>query len=68
MKKNKLRNDRPVYMLHDESRFECNVENMKRHRALGCPGSDTQHFFDRVLSVKKVREFMFITKANAKSR
>ena len=65
MKKNKLHNDRPVFLLHDESRFECNVENLKRHRALG---GEAQHFFDRLLNVKKVREMVFITKANAKSR
>ncbi len=67
MKKQKLHNDRPVFMLHDESRFEYNIENMKRHRALG-PGGEAQHFFDRLLNVKKVRELVFITKANAKSR
>ncbi len=47
------------------------VENDKRRNALppfsGLDG-DSRVFFDRLLSVKKIREFVFITKAKARTR
>lgn len=47
------------------------VENFKRRRAL-TPSSgldvDSKLFFERILNVKKVREFVFITKAKARNR
>ncbi len=68
MKKSIKRNDREVFFSYGAARFECSVENLKRHRALDPLDGDTQNFFNRVLNVKKIREFVFITKANAKSR
>ena len=58
-----MRNHRPF-----ESEY-C-VENFKRRRALpplpSLAGSET--FFNRVLSLRKIRDFVFITKAVAKNR
>lgn len=53
-----------------ESYFDYNVENFKRRRALSLCGPDEESklFFDRILNVKKIREFIFITKAAAKKR
>lgn len=47
-----------------------NVENHKRRHALsfGGPDPESRIFFEKILSVKKVREFVFITKATARSR
>lgn len=47
------------------------IENFKRRRAL--PSFDTldagsRLFFERILNVKKVRDFVFITRAKAKNR
>ena len=51
------------------SRFHSSVENFKRRRALPLASSfsDDLCFFDRVLSVKKIRELVFITRAAAKN-
>ena len=52
-------------------RFDTNVENMKRRGALLPMYSldmNSRVFFDRVLTVRKVREFVFITKSNTKGR
>lgn len=52
-------------------RFDSNVENMKRRGALLPMYSldmSSRLFFDRILSVKRVREMIFITKATAKHR
>lgn len=47
------------------------VENDKRRRALA-PFSaldrGSRLFFERMMSVKKIREFVFITKANSRGR
>ena len=48
-------------------RVVANVENCKRRRALPHFAGDF-HFFDRVLAMKKLEDFVFITKAAAKSR
>ena len=46
-------------------RFDANIENFKRRRALP-PVSPldigSRLFFERILNVKKIREFIFITK------
>ena len=49
-------------------RFEMNVENFKRRRALA-PRLDAESrlFFERIMSVKKMQELVFITKTH-KSR
>ena len=44
-----------------------NVENYKRRRALPHFASDFQ-FFERVLAMKKLEDFVFITKTAAKNR
>ena len=44
-----------------------NVENFKRRRAHTHFANDLQ-FFDRVLAMKKLDDFVFITKTAAKSR
>lgn len=51
-----------------DSRFDTNVENFKRRQALPpLPLFDGDlEFFDRVLNVKKVRDFIFVTKSAAK--
>ena len=43
------------------------VENFKRRRALPAMPSDSK-FFERILSVRKVQELVFITKTAAKHR
>ncbi len=47
------------------------IENMKRRRALRSSSSPLDQrsrlFFERILNVRKVQEFVFITKASAKS-
>ncbi len=53
------------------SRFDGNVENFKRRRALTpLPGMDldSRLFFERVINIKKIQELIFITKSNPKSR
>ena len=57
--------------LKDQSRFEPNIENFKRQRALPPYTSlyaSSRNFFERVLHVKKVRDLVFITKVHAKNR
>ena len=44
-----------------------NVENDKRRRALPHFAGDLQ-FFDRVLAMKKLEDFVFITKTAARNR
>ena len=46
------------------------IENFKRRRALpAMPGfSDDAKFFERILSVRKIQELVFITKTAAKNR
>ncbi len=50
--------------------FSGNVENFKRRRALPpLPKTSTgSKFFDRILSVRRAQEFVFITKSVAKNR
>lgn len=43
------------------------IENFKRRRALPAMPSDSK-FFDRILSVRKIQELVFITKTAAKNR
>lgn len=55
----------------NQGRFDMNVENMKRRGALLPMYSldmNSRVFFDRVLTVRKVREFVFITKTTSKGR
>ena len=51
---------------------EQSVENFKRRRALPSPNlasiDKEMMFFDRILNVKRLKEFIFITKAEAKAR
>ena len=52
----------------DHGKYGHNVENNKRRRALPtCPSGDAK-FFDRLLSSRKVQEFIFITKAVSRNR
>ena len=54
----------------DHGKYGHNVENHKRRRALPplpSLGGDAK-FFDRLLSSRKVQEFIFITKAVARNR
>ena len=53
-----------------EARFDNQVENFKRRRALPQFSDFNSHskFFDQLLSVKKIQELVFITKAAARSR
>ncbi|HTL70988.1 MAG TPA: hypothetical protein VL404_06830 [Candidatus Eisenbacteria bacterium] len=48
------------------------IENHKRRRALppfsGALDPGSRLFFDRILSVRKIREFIFITNAKARTR
>ena len=44
-----------------------NVENDKRRRALPHFAGDL-HFFERVLAMKKLNDFVFITKTAARNR
>ncbi len=50
--------------------FDGNVENFKRRRALPPipKTSGASKFFDRILSVRRSDEFVFITKSVAKNR
>ena len=54
-----------------DARFDSNVENFKRRRAL-TPLSqfdlDPRSFFDRILDVKKFRELVFVSNARTKNR
>ena len=43
------------------------VENFKRRRALPAMPSDSK-FFERILSVRKIQDLVFITKTAAKHR
>lgn|GEM_PF-6789782 len=46
-----------------------NVENFKRRQALPLrPDRSDARFFDRILSVRRLRELVFITKAAARDR
>ncbi len=54
-----------------DSRFDSNVENFKRRHALrhfASLDTSSKLFFERIVSVKKIRDFIFITKASAKGR
>lgn len=42
------------------------IENFKRRRAL--PQQNDSKFFDRILSVRKISEMVFVTKSAAKNR
>ena len=44
-----------------------NVENDKRRRSLS-PIAGTFQFFDRILTIKKLQDFVFITKTAARNR
>ena len=43
------------------------VENFKRRRALPAMPSDSK-FFERILSVRKIQDLVFITKTASKNR
>jgi hypothetical protein len=53
-------------------RFDENIENFKRRRALPAPafGSFGREalFFDRMLNIRRIKDFVFITKAEARAR
>ena len=60
-----------VDLSYTESRFNQDVENSKRRRALPpFPVLDeaSRLFFERVVIVKQMSEFVFISKASAKRR
>ena len=46
---------------------ENSIENFKRRRALPAMPGDSK-FFERILSVRKIQELVFITKTAAKNR
>jgi hypothetical protein len=50
--------------------FDGNVENFKRRRALPPVPRDSggSKFFDRILTMRRTAEFIFITKTVAKNR
>ena len=52
--------------------YEDSVENGKRRRALPPVSrsldAESRLFFERVLSVRKIQEFLFIAKADLKTR
>ena len=53
-----------------EERFDGQVENFKRRRALpplSAVEGDSE-FFNRILNVKKIQEMIFITKTVARTR
>lgn len=57
--------------LYDGARRETCVENCKRRRALlqmGPLDIDSRLFFERVMMVRKAKEFIFISNAKAKTR
>ena len=53
------------------SRFDTNIENLKRRGAL-VPFSlfehDPREILDRLLNVRKIRDIIFVPKVKAKSR
>lgn len=51
-------------------KFDVNIENFKKRRALSgvSLNSDLRSFFDRIVDVKKSKEFVFVPKAKAKHR
>ena len=70
MKKNKPEDENKKYFSNVE-RFDSNVENFKRCHSLPPLASwdmGSKLFFDRILSVKKNRDFVFITQAEMKDR
>ncbi len=69
MRKNQKRDALGARHVATSSRFHSSVENFKRRRALPSVSTETDDFdfFERVLSVKKIREFVFITRAAAKN-
>jgi hypothetical protein len=56
-----MRRNRVQSFLHSTGHT---IENFKRRRAL--PGN--HKFFDRILSVRKIQDLVFITKNTAKNR
>lgn len=52
-------------------RYDSNVENSKRRRALSPFGAfdvDSRLFFERILMVRKAKELIFVSAARAKNR
>jgi hypothetical protein len=51
-------------------RFDTNLENFKRRRALPALGSlsEDARFFERILNIRKMQEMVFVTKAAARTR
>ena len=64
-----MRRNRIHAALHTNG-HSSSIENFKRRRALPpWPGSGGEaKFFERILSIRKVQEFVFITKTAAKNR
>ncbi len=53
------------------SRFDMNIENLKRRGALprfSLFEDSSRSFFDRILNVKKIRDIIFVPKARTKNR
>ena len=59
-----MRRHRDEGMLHSSGH---SLENFKRRRALPAMPGDFK-FFERILSVRKMQELVFITKTVAKNR
>jgi hypothetical protein len=59
-----MRRHREQGMFHSNGH---SVENDKRRRALPAMPEDSK-FFERILSVRKIQELVFITKTAAKNR
>lgn len=69
MKKNQRKGVIGARYVEADSRFHSSLENFKRRRALPSIAATSGDlcFFERLLSVKKIREFVFITRAAAKN-
>lgn len=59
-----------THYVHAHTRFSATIENCKRRQSLTPYVLDTHSrvFFERILSVPKMREFVFIHKSSARSK
>ncbi len=73
MRKNhdRLKEESTIDYPFAEERFDCNVENFKRRRAL-TPfwrfDMESRLFFERILDVRKAKEMVFVTNGKARGR
>lgn len=53
-----------------DARFDATIENFKRRRALppGPLDDGSMLFFEKIMSVKKIRDLVFIARAKARTR